>query len=82
MVWPKSLELASWATWLLKEVTVGMVWPRTLEWASWATWLLKELTDGMVWPKSLEWAGHTVIKGVNSGKGVAKESGVGILGHM
>eukprot|EP00973_Karenia_brevis_P006344 863411-Karenia_brevis.AAC.1 len=44
---PRSLEWASWATWLLKESTVGMVWPRSLEWASGATWLPKELTDGM-----------------------------------
>eukprot|EP00973_Karenia_brevis_P048331 6708304-Karenia_brevis.AAC.1 len=25
----------SWATWLLKELRVGMVWPRGLELASW-----------------------------------------------
>eukprot|EP00973_Karenia_brevis_P040334 5571579-Karenia_brevis.AAC.1 len=60
-----------------------MVWPRSLEWASWAAWLLQELTDGMVWPKSLRWRlGHMVMKGVSGGNGVAKESGVGILGHM
>eukprot|EP00973_Karenia_brevis_P050686 7040765-Karenia_brevis.AAC.1 len=31
MVWPRSLELVSWATWLHEELTVGMVWPKGLE---------------------------------------------------
>eukprot|EP00973_Karenia_brevis_P058879 8197983-Karenia_brevis.AAC.1 len=52
----KSLELASWATWLLKAFSDGMVWPKSLELASWATWLLLELTDRMVWPKLASWA--------------------------
>eukprot|EP00973_Karenia_brevis_P090062 12400831-Karenia_brevis.AAC.1 len=79
----KTLELASWATWLLKALTAGMVWPESLELASWATWLLKECTAGMVLPQSRECIpGHIVTKQVNSGNRVAKESGVGILGHM
>eukprot|EP00973_Karenia_brevis_P068389 9511908-Karenia_brevis.AAC.1 len=54
MVWPRSLELTSWVTSLLKEQAVGMAWPKESGVDIPGHMIPKGVDSGKVWPKTLE----------------------------
>eukprot|EP00973_Karenia_brevis_P054924 7636343-Karenia_brevis.AAC.1 len=78
MLWPESLEWASWATWLLKELTVGMLWPQNKESG---VGILGHMAtkgvnsgNGVAKESGAGILGHMATKGVRSENGVARES--------